>query len=331
MDINTLNNLALAPVADEVTTGATLTELNPAARIIYLTTGGTAGDELANLDDLPSTVTIEGSPYAPEHIGQTLVVVLKVQTDGSDVVKITRNGGDVFAFGGGVFGQNRYFAEVVLDWPGATAVFVFTMDGWRVANDFAPDYQSGAAAEGVATVTTEASITFSTAPMTGINPAGVISLSPGDSTGGAAGHIILQAGDGTDAAAGYVSITGGQGSGAIRNGGAIGITGGNSVDNLGGNVTLQGGPAGVDAIAPGQAIVRGGNSDIVGGVGGLAMIAGGNNSSNSGDGGDVRLSPGGNGDGSSWGRIIMEQLPTANPAYAGQVWNDSGVLKISAG
>lgn len=31
------------------------------------------------------------------------------------------------------------------------------------------------------------------------------------------------------------------------------------------------------------------------------------------------------------GTVIMTGLPTTNPAVAGQLWNDAGTLKVSAG
>ena len=30
-------------------------------------------------------------------------------------------------------------------------------------------------------------------------------------------------------------------------------------------------------------------------------------------------------------KVLMPNLPTSNPSVAGQLWNDSGTLKISAG
>ena len=70
--------------------------------------------------------------------------------------------------------------------------------------------------------------------------------------------------------------------------------------------------------------LRGGNVFIKGGAGASA-------SSGNAHGGNVYVR-GGNGYGTGHvGYVIMDNLPTSNPAVAGALWNDAGTLKVSAG
>ena len=67
--------------------------------------------------------------------------------------------------------------------------------------------------------------------------------------------------------------------------------------------------------------------------GGINILGGDGASGSAGDadGGDVTIK-GGTGYGTgSVGNIIMNALPTADPAVAGALWNNSGVLNVSAG
>lgn len=71
--------------------------------------------------------------------------------------------------------------------------------------------------------------------------------------------------------------------------------------------------------------------DGEGGDGGGILVRSGNGTSGDANGGDVTLQPGnGTGTGRN-GLLLLNNLPTSDPVVAGAVWNDAGVLKISAG
>jgi hypothetical protein len=79
-----------------------------------------------------------------------------------------------------------------------------------------------------------------------------------------------------------------------------------------------------DAATANTVNVAGGNLVLRGGVGASA-------SSGEANGGNVTIRGGaGYGTGRN-GLVIMDNLPTANPLVAGALWNNSGVLSISAG
>jgi hypothetical protein len=89
----------------------------------------------------------------------------------------------------------------------------------------------------------------------------------------------------------------------------------------GNNLVLEGSPAAPKGAGAGK-------------VGGKVSLSGGNGSADgTGDahGGNVEIA-GGTGYGTGHdGYIVMPNLPTADPAVAGALWNDSGTLKVSAG
>ncbi len=64
--------------------------------------------------------------------------------------------------------------------------------------------------------------------------------------------------------------------------------------------------------------------------GGDLNLVGGASATGSGNGGDVVIQGGATTAGSV-GNIIMDTLPTADPTVAGALWNNSGVLTVSAG
>lgn len=73
--------------------------------------------------------------------------------------------------------------------------------------------------------------------------------------------------------------------------------------------------------------VKGGNAAGTG-TGGEARLQGGNGSA-SGAGGNVRIAPGSGG--GVYANVLVEHLPTSDPAVVNALWNDSGTLKVSAG
>lgn len=159
---------------------------------------------------------------------------------------------------------------------------------------------------------------------TGSNAGAPISLTAGQGgpEGGAGGNISIDAGEGLAANGGTVAINAGDGSAdGTAAGGSVNINAGDG-DNFAGTISLNSGAG--DANGGGINLVAG---ESASGPGGTIYIAAGAGAT---DGGDVYidLMPAGSGRQSL---CIIGNLPTANPSVAGALWNDSGVLKVSAG
>jgi hypothetical protein len=187
-----------------------------------------------------------------------------------------------------------------------------------------------------------------------------INLGRGDNDGG--GSFNLSAGPSSNSAGGNVSVSAGFSSSTTLGGGFTQLRGGTDGNNLsvssltlGGNANGSGGFVEIDG---GQGVADGGDLTFVGGPGGTAQ--GGNinlnsGSSNTGAGGDIVLTAGnnnigdrggnitmttGNGDNAAGdiilttlaaGRVIINNVPTADPHVLNALWNNAGVLSISAG
>lgn len=137
----------------------------------------------------------------------------------------------------------------------------------------------------------------------------------GDGTG-AGGSIYIQTGFGGDSGdGGAMFFQCGEGGATAGDGGSYGAQGGSghSPTGQGGGVTF-----------------RGGDGLGTNGLGGdMIFLSGTGNGT--GRGGDITLNPGGaNGSGRK-GRLIVVNLPTADPHVVGVVWLNSGVMTVSAG
>jgi hypothetical protein len=139
--------------------------------------------------------------------------------------------------------------------------------------------------------------------------------------------------------AGSVEITAGRiyGDGEVGQGGNVAIAGGDSVGdgNNGGNVGVNGGHATGSNSAGGEVNLTGGNGSD--GPGGDINISSGDAHGGNSNGGDIQINPGtGAGSGrTGWVRmtslLVLEEIPSSDPAVAGALWSDSGVVKVSAG
>jgi hypothetical protein len=118
------------PTVPLVTSGTPQTyDATPA--VLSITTGGTAGDELVDLDlpDLP----VDGwaNPYL---VGQRVVFGLVVQTNAADRVVITAGGSGALRFypSSTASGIRGVLNGVVLDYVGAMVCFIWCGDSWKI-------------------------------------------------------------------------------------------------------------------------------------------------------------------------------------------------------
>lgn len=162
---------------------------------------------------------------------------------------------------------------------------------------------------------------------------------------GAGGHVNMSARDGNSpdsgpgGAGGDMFLDGANGgSGTDGDGGTGGrlfFDGGN-----GGSATNGiGGIGGAAEVSSG----RGGDGELGGGAGGTFALAASNGGAatagdnNGGAGGDLTIRAGAGGSASGGGQagangnILLPALPTSDPAIAGALWNNAGMLSISAG
>ena len=172
-------------------------------------------------------------------------------------------------------------------------------------------------------------------------------------------------------AADIIEIQGGNDEGNNYSGGDIRLEAGDSSSNQGGDVVLLAGASthtsGTSASDGGNVSIEGGNS--FSNDAGNIRLTSGTNQDSGGNGGDVDITANfGSGSGNNSGNIFLKtlqgissaadgyieissygyiecknfhgtdkldfrltDLPTADPLQAGQLWNDSGTLKISAG
>lgn len=288
MDIDTLNNEALAPVAVEITTGRDPTTLDPNVRFYAVTSGGAGTQQVLDLPLLDLAVDEWANP---QRVGSRIIIGLVNRVDPGDSVKITVNGQENnLAMVGGFVGGSLVFGSVkggvVLNYPGATVAFDWLNDGWYI-NPMATDYDYD--------------------PGAGLLSPGFTVYAGVSETGQGVG-AILKGGD---------SVTDGQ------SGGQVDIYGGNSTDEAAGWVQITGGDA-VTTGAGGRARLTGGLSNH--GQAGPAEVIGGHTTD--GTPGDVVIQPGNNSDDTVHGRVFMFNLPTTNPSEPGQVWNNSGALAV---
>lgn len=101
--------------------------------VTVVTSGGTQGVEIVQLDNLAFTV---GGYTAPATFGQRHVIYLETQADPADVVKVRLNSGDsIYASDSkGTITATVSDGLVVLDYEGATAAFVWVGTTWRLDN-----------------------------------------------------------------------------------------------------------------------------------------------------------------------------------------------------
>jgi hypothetical protein len=133
---------------------------------------------------------------------------------------------------------------------------------------------------------------------------GSISVKTGDDTGGGdAGGIVIETGFATDGASGDIDIR----------------VDPNDLSGTGGNVLIQ---AGTGQTGSGGDVFISAGSAVTSGTNGSVQIL-------DGSGHSIEMNP--SGMFLLGGVVILDSLPTADPVNAGQVWNDTGTLKVSAG
>lgn len=115
--------------SEEITSGAAPVVCAADKNLTLVTSGGTHGDEIVELDDL--VFTLDGFAR-PEQYGLRHVIVLKTLTANDDVVKVRLNSGSTINIKdkkGNILAVVENDA-VVLDYEGATAVFEWAGEGW---------------------------------------------------------------------------------------------------------------------------------------------------------------------------------------------------------
>jgi hypothetical protein len=133
---------------------------------------------------------------------------------------------------------------------------------------------------------------------------GSISIKTGDDTGGGdAGGIVIETGFATDGASGDIDIR----------------VDPNDLSGTGGNVLIQ---AGTGQTGSGGDVFISAGSAVTSGTNGSVQIL-------DGSGHSIEMNP--SGMFLLGGVVVLDSLPTADPVNAGQVWNDAGTLKVSAG
>jgi hypothetical protein len=133
---------------------------------------------------------------------------------------------------------------------------------------------------------------------------GSISVKTGDDTGGGdAGGIVIETGFATDGASGDIDIR----------------VDPNDLSGTGGNVLIQ---AGTGQTGSGGDVFISAGSAVTSGTNGSVQIL-------DGSGHSIEMNP--SGMFLLGGVVILDSLPPADPVNLGQLWNDTGTLKISAG
>lgn len=198
-------------------------DISPITKIVLITSGGSAGTELVNL--LNPDLDLDGFVNA-NSVGNTVVFALVALTNPDDKVKITNNSADnVYIYGGPQNGGLQYMQNVVLDYVGACARFIWCADEWKLDYDATDGEFDGDSFYGAAT-------------LHGINSNGIRSAEPSIISGGNgdAGGVLP---------ASYVGLLGGASAG-INNGGDISINAGiASGTGIGGNIIIDAG-TGID-------------------------------------------------------------------------------------
>jgi hypothetical protein len=116
----------------DVTTAAVSQDITPVAKVVSITTGGTAGQELLNL----TAPALGPNDINTDYLGTRVYFVLNTQTDPGDSVKITVDG---LAYCGlyipeNTIGVTRY-NTIILNFTGACVCFVWCGDKWRLDSE----------------------------------------------------------------------------------------------------------------------------------------------------------------------------------------------------
>lgn len=313
-----------------ITSGASPVDiLTEGVGITVITSGGTDGDEICMLKR-PTTSpdigldTDEWASVAVEQAGKRHVVILNVQTSGSDVVKVKNESHDGTFYVNDAAGNSLGFTDdqgVVLDYAGAYAYFVWNGGDWLL--DAGDRDNSTSVDNSVIYFRTTGHNLFKADGSLGY--AVVISGGDGSNSigggnaslqGGPAGdgqpggHVEVAAGSGgLNGDGGAVTLAGGQGQGTGA-GGNVEITGGFCAGTgFGGSVNIAGGPSS-DGTA-GSAELRGGDGGLVSGSGANARVYGGD-ANGAGDGGSVLIKAGGGGATSGSGGEVSVTAGNAN-------------------
>jgi hypothetical protein len=176
-----------------ITTSAVSQDVGPEPQVVYITTGGTGGEELINI----VTPTLDGNGYNTNYLGSRVFVVLAVQTDPADTVTITIDGGAscpllVPIWSSGPYGLIRQYSSVTLNAVGDTIMFRWDGAHW---------YIDGSVGSFTGTPTSNVNIQ----PLDGAGaylaggdgtPGGDLNLTGGITTTGAAvgGSVVISAG-----------------------------------------------------------------------------------------------------------------------------------------
>jgi hypothetical protein len=133
----------------------------------------------------------------------------------------------------------------------------------------------------------------------------VLGLAAAENGGGTidAGGIVIETGFATDGASGDIDIR----------------VDPNDLSGTGGNVLIQ---AGTGQTGSGGDVFISAGSAVTSGTNGSVQIL-------DGSGHSIEMNP--SGMFLLGGVVVLDSLPTADPVNAGQVWNDAGTLKVSAG
>lgn len=116
---------------EELTTGASPVEIDIYKSLTIVTSGGTAGDEIIEIPNFPPSV--EGGYVNWENTWVKHVVVLKTQTNGSDVVKVRLGDGSTLLQMKDSAGNTIAHADsnvVILDYEGAIVGFIWDGTEW---------------------------------------------------------------------------------------------------------------------------------------------------------------------------------------------------------
>lgn len=320
------------------TNSVTPTAVDYKQKVAILTTDGSAGPQVVDL----ASPSLDDNGLNIPNTGRIVIITIGTQTDPADAVHITCDGSFNIKTIDPQIGESHTYGVtdspgVVLDYPGATAVFVWQTDhfAWSPA---ASDFNAWA------NMQTGHDITIQGFQVQGGNGQGAyLEGGPsGTANGGAAGV----SGGGGQVDGGACQVSGGSGNTGV--GGELRMTGGGGNDVIGsktgGDANLIGGfyggaanvTGGQGAFGDGTTVggpvnIKGGFSD----VGGDTHIGGGDGGYT---GGDLYLDAGANtavGDPhTADGRIIIgsiNPLPTADPHHVGQLYTLAGVLHVSAG
>jgi hypothetical protein len=112
-----------------ITTSAVSQDVGPEPQVVYITTGGTGGEELINI----VTPTLDGNGYNTNYLGSRVFVVLAVQTDPADTVTITIDGGASCPLLVPIWSSGVTFqSSSILDFVGASICFVWCADAYQI-------------------------------------------------------------------------------------------------------------------------------------------------------------------------------------------------------